>query len=296
MPIPTSDPIVNIPVVTPFDERDQLDHDALAANIQRWRETPAGCFLVGSETGEEQYLSEGEKVAAVRTVRQALDGERCVMAGIDCPSVTETLRRAEAFAEVGAELVRIRMPRERPLVEPYFAAVLPRCPVPVLIMHQSNPQRFGLAGEPAADEATIGRVCGMEHVFGYTTDHDVRFEARVRRHVPDDRRFWICNGSLILHGVLIGCNGTTCAFANIWPTALHDLLTLGRTGRFEEARLLQEQVQRIDAVMLPFRAAGVKAALGRLGFEGMRVRAPQIPMPADAVARLEQEMHNAGLV
>lgn len=296
MPLPTHDPIVNIPVVTPFDERDQVDHEALAGNVARWLETPAGCFLIGSETGEEQFLGEDEKIAAVRTVRQALDGERCVMAGIDCPSVTETLRRAEAFVAAGAELLRIRMPRETSLVEPYFADVLPRCPVPVLIMHQTNPRRFGLAGEPAADEATIGRVCGMENVFGYTTDHDVRFEARVRWHVPVDRRFWICNGSLMLHGVLIGCNGTTCAFANIWPTGLHDLLTLGLSGRFDEARPLQEAVQRIDAVMLPYRAAGVKTALHLLGFEGMRVRRPSPPMPAELVPALEQAMGDAGLL
>ena len=142
----------------------------------------------------------------------------------------------------------------------------------------------------------IGRISRMENVFGYVTDHDVRFEARVRRCVPQDRRFWICNGSLILHGTLIGCNGTTTAFANVWPQALYDLLQMGLSGEYEKARPLQEKVQKIDAVMLHFGSVGVKAALTLLGFESMRPRAPIPEMPADAVTALEKEMRDAGLL
>jgi dihydrodipicolinate synthase/N-acetylneuraminate lyase len=296
MPIPTSDPIVNVPIVTPFDEADRVDHDALAANMHRWLKTPAAGFLVGSQTGEEATLGEEEKLAVAATVKENLDERRFLMGGIDCPSVTETLRRAEAFANVGAELVRIRFPRGEALVEPYFEQVLPRCPVPVLLMHQCDPARFGKAAEPAAAAEVLARVADMDNVFGYVTDHDVRFEAGVRRCLTRDRRFWICNGSLMLHGTLIGCNGTTTAFANVWPAALDELLRLGMAGRYEEARPLQEHVQKIDAVMLPHLAAGVKAALRLLGFQGMQPRSPTPPVPPDVVARLEKLMRDAELL
>ncbi len=296
MPIPTSDPIVNLPLVTPFDEADRVDHDALARNIQRWLATPATGFLVGSQTGEEWCLCEEEKLAVAATVKQNLDERRFLMGGIDCPSATETLRRAEAFANIGAEVVRIRFTRDTSLVEPYFQQVLPRCPVPVLLMHQCDPARFGMAAEPAAPPEVLADIANMENVFGYVTDHDVRFEARVRRRVTRDRRFWICNGSLILHGTLIGCNGTTTAFSNIWPAALDELLRQGMAGSYEAARPMQEQVQRIDEVMLPYRAAGVKAALGLMGFEGMRPRSPAMSVQPDAVVRLEGLLREAGLL
>jgi len=296
MPVPTSDPIVNIPIVTPFDEADRVDHEALAGNIERWLDTPAAGFLVGSQTGEEWSLSEREKLAVAHTVRQNLDERRFLMAGIDCPSVTETLRRAEAFAETGAEIVRIRFPRVTALIEPYFEQVLPRCPVPVLLMHQCEPARFGEAAAPAGPPELLGRIADMDNVFGYVTDHDVRFEARVRRCVSRERRFWICNGSLILHGTLIGCNGTTTAFANIAPAALEELLRLGMAGRYEEARPLQEHVQKIDAVMLPYLGAGVKAALKLLGFDGMRPRSPTPAVPPAVTDEIERLMRDAELL
>lgn len=296
MPIPESDPIVNIPMATPFKENDEVDFDAVSRNVERWLMTPAGGFLVGSQSGEEASLSEAEKIAIVRTVSQTLNGERYVMGGIDCPSVTETLRRAEAFAEAGAELVRIRLPRVKSEVEPYFQQVLPRCPVPVLIMHQTVPQSFGLAPPPGASPEVMGRIASLDNVFGYVTDHDVRWEVRVRWEVPPDRRFWICNGSIILHGTLIGCNGTTTAFANIWPQALQQLLELGMAGRYEEALPLQTHIQKIDAIMLPYLASGIKSCLKLMGFAGMRCRNPTQEMPPAELKQLEAAMRDAGLL
>lgn len=292
----SSDPIVNIPIATPFNESDQVDHDALSRNIERWMMTPATGFLVGSQTGEEWFLSEDEKLAVARTVAQTLGEKQVLLGGIDCPSVTETLRRVEAFANAGAEMVRIRFPRGESTVESYFEQVLARCPVPVLLMHQPEPVSFGLAGRPAASPEVLAAVTNMDNVFGYVTDHDLRFEVRVRDLVSSEKRFWICNGSIILQGTLIGCNGTTTAFSNIWPEALHKLLKLGMEGRYEEAQPLQQHIRDIDAIMLPWLAAGVKASLTLLGFEGMNPRNPGAPMPPEEVAKLEVAMREAGLL
>ncbi|MEO1983125.1 MAG: dihydrodipicolinate synthase family protein, partial [Fuerstiella sp.] len=269
---------------------------ALERNVQRWLATPATGFLVGSQTGEEFCLSEEEKLAIATTVRKNLDERRFLMGGINCPSVTETLRRAEAFADVGAEVVRVRFLRGASLIEPYVREVLPRCPAPVLLMHQCDPASFGIAAAPAAAPEILAGVADMDNVFGYVTDHDVRFEARVRRLLTRNQRFWICNGSLMLHGTLIGCNGTTTAFSNIWPAALDELLRQGMAGRYVEAQQLQQHVQKIDAVMLPYRAVGVKAALRLLGFEGMRPRSPAAELPANVVQSIEKVMQEAGLL
>jgi dihydrodipicolinate synthase/N-acetylneuraminate lyase len=292
----SSDPIVNIPIAVPFDEADRVDHDALSLNVERWMKTPATGFLVGSQTGEEWFLSEDEKLAVARTVGQTLSEQQVLLGGIDCPSVTETLRRADAFAEAGAEMVRIRFPRGESTVESYFKQVLAKCPVPVLLMHQPEPASFGLAGRPAASPEVLAAMTNMDNVFGYVTDHDLRFEVRVHDLVSPEKRFWICNGSIILQGTLIGCNGTTTAFSNIWPEALHTLLKLGMAGRYEEAQPLQQQIRKIDAIMLPWLAAGVKASLKLLGFEGMVPRNPVAPMPPEEIAKLEAAMRDAGLL
>jgi dihydrodipicolinate synthase/N-acetylneuraminate lyase len=55
-------------------------------------------------------------------------------------------------------------------------------------------------------------------------------------------------------------------------------------------------VRLIDEIMLPHLAAGIKASLALLGFEGMTPRRPTLPMPAEEVRRLQQAMRDAGLL
>ena len=296
MTIPTNDPLVAVPMVTPFDTADQLDFDAAQRNVERWCNTAISVFIIGSQSGEEFMMSEYERVELLGCVTDALEGERITVGGIDAPSVVETLRQAERYAEAGAEMVRVRFPRIESEVLPYFQQVLPRCPVPVLLMHQSSPASFGVAAKPAGSPELLGEVASMDGVFGYVTDHDMRFEARVRRFVPADKRFWICNGSMILSGTLIGCNGTTTAFSNIWPDALRKLLEQGMAGNYAEVESIQEQIRRIDEIMLPYLATGIKTCLDLMGFEGMRPRQPGQPMPDNAIRRLRIEMEAAELV
>ena len=296
MPIPTTDPLVTIPMVSPFQPNGELDLDAAHHNVKRWLQTPLSGYLIGSQSGEEFSLSEQERVALLQTVTETLEGETFSIGGIDCPSVIETLRQAENYANAGAEMVRIRFPRHEENVLDYFRNVLPRSPVPVLLMHQTSPASFGIAAQPAAEPEVLGEVASMDNVFGYVTDHDMRFEARVRRYVPQQKRFWICNGSMILSGTLIGCNGTTTAFSNIWPSALKELLDLGMAGQFNEGQALQEQVRLIDEIMLPYLAAGIKACLKLMGFQGMNPRQPARTMSPDKLKQLETVMREAGLI
>ena len=48
MPIPAENPIVTIPVSTPFDADDRVDFDALAFNLDRWSQTPLAGFIIGT--------------------------------------------------------------------------------------------------------------------------------------------------------------------------------------------------------------------------------------------------------
>jgi dihydrodipicolinate synthase/N-acetylneuraminate lyase len=68
------------------------------------------------------------------------------------------------------------------------------------------------------------------------------------------------------------------------------------SDNYEEARALQDHVQRIDAIMLPYMAAGIKAAMKLLGFESMRPRIPARVMPPQEIEILAQLMRDAGLL
>ena len=292
MAILQKDPIVVAPTPTPFDDRDRVDHGMLARNIERLMTTPLGGFVLGTINGEEDALSEDEKAAIVGTVAGVAGAERLIIAGIDNPSPTDTIRQAARYAGLGADLVRVRIPRGREpgAVVDYFTSVLSGSPAPVVVIHQTPTK------EPAAPPEVIGAICQMDNVYGYVTDHDIRFEANVRPLVPSDRRFWICNGGLLLYGTLMGANGACMWLGNVAPSLCVNIVEAGHQGRFSEARPLQAKASQLDYEISQYGVAGVKAALGLLGFEGTLPRAPRPPVSEAQRSRIERVLNATGLL
>ncbi|MBT3941807.1 MAG: dihydrodipicolinate synthase family protein [Chloroflexi bacterium] len=292
MAILDKDPIVVAPTPTPFDTEDRVDHGMLARNIERLMPSPLSGFVLGTINGEENALSEDEKAAIVKTVAEVAGSERMIIAGIDNPSPSDTVRQATRFTELGADLIRVRIPRD---VEPgevisYFGNVLPRSPSPVVVIHQTPTKA------PAAPAEVIGAICQMDNVYGYVTDHDIRFESWVRPNVPESLKFWTCNGSLLLPGMLIGANGAMMWLGNVAPELAVDIVKLGHQGKFNPAREKQALASRLDHLIIQHGVAGVKAALELLGWEGMRPRSPEPIVPYEFRVLLDMELRDAGLL
>ena len=291
MPIPTESPILVAPTPTPFAADDSVDYGALTRNINRWLETPLSGFVLTTANGEEHSLSEEERVEIVGVVSRAHAGKRFTIAGIDNPSERETNRLAYRYADAGADLIRVRIPSglTPDAVCQYFRSVTENSPVPVIVIHQT------FSAGPASTPDAIGEVCSLPNVFGYITDHDLRFEGYVRPLVADDRRFWICNGGLLSHGALLGADGACMWLGNIAPDLCRELMSLGIEDRFSQARPLQESATRLDQTIIQYGVAGVKAALDIMGFEGMRPRAPLPGVPEQGRQEIATALGKAGL-
>lgn len=285
MPIP-DDPIMVAPTPTPFAEDDSVDFGAIERNVERWLKTPLSGFVLNSENGEEAFLSEEERLEIVRTVHRVCGDRKLVIGGIDCPSVAETLRLGERLVAAGAELLRVRIPRLTSNVRSYFEQVAKRAAAPIVIIHQVAPGMF-LSGPTAAGASPelIAELLALENVFGYIMSDNLRFESRVRQLMPSDKRFWTCNGILLMPGAAIGANGGCLMLANVYPHECREVVRLTMAGKLAEAQALQRRLIEVDWQILLRRAAGVKAALNLLGFEAGR---PRSPSPACSEAEVAQ--------
>ena len=292
MPIPQSDPLVIAPTPTPFTDSDNIDHDALVQNVRKWLTTPLSGFVPTTANGEETMLSEDEKVSIVTTVNQARSGERFVVAGIDVGSTVETLRLAERYATAGADLIRVRIPRSQSpeAVREYFTEVAANSPVPVIVIHQT------FNSGPGAPPETIGEVCGMDNVFGYITDHDLRFEGWVRSVFPAEKWFWICNGGLLAYGGLLGANGACMWLGNVAPQLCVDIMAANAEGDSRTARWLQTTASILDRQIGRFGLAGTKAALSLLGYRMSGRRRPAHAADDETRRQIETTLRNARLI
>lgn len=295
-PFGPRDVVVVAPTPLPWTEAEQLDRDALARNVERWAETSLSGFVVGSGGGEETHISEAELFEAAGIVVAARSPGKLVIGGIDNPSVTETLRRIERFADVDADLVRIRIPQtptgsSRGNEITYFAEVAARSPLPIAIIHQT----WQTGGHAASPEA-IGEICTLDGVIAYIGWHNVRYESYVRRFIPDDVAFWSPNGSLLLPFALLGATGVCCFFADWAPDLVSEVVRLGVKGDFEAARPLQESMFAADFIGMTDGVAALKAGLDLLGYEGGSPRSPVKALEPSRRMELERALRVAGLL
>ena len=297
MPIPTSNPIVVAPSPTPFKADDSVDHCAIERNVEKWLKTPLSGFVLNSENGEEQFLSEAERLEIVRTVNAARGSEKFIVGGVDSSSVTDSIRTAEALVDAGAEMIRIRIPRLAKDVSAYFEQVVPRVPAPVLVIHQMAPGMFAGGEAPVgAEPEVIGDLIDIDNVFGYIASGNVRFEARVRGFVTTEKPFWLGNGLIVLAMSAIGANGACLMFGNVGPAEVHQIISSVMDGDLETAQEIQTRIIEADHQILSRGATGIKAALDIMGYDGGAPRLPNVGVSDGEREVIRAAMGVAGLV
>ena len=292
-----SEPIVVAPTPTPFkdDDGQSVDFDALSRNVERWLETPLSGFVAVTANGEETMLSESERVDTVRTISESHGGQKFVIAGIDERSSRETLRLADLYAAAGADFLRLRIPRGMPpqALVSYYEGVTSRCPLPVVIIHQT----FARGGDPAAPPAVIAELCGLDNVFGYITDHSILLEQQILSRIPPGVRKWICSGALLAFGTMIGCDGACMLLGNIAPALCMDIIAAGHAGDYTRAVEWQRVASMLNPVVMSSIGAP-KVALAMLGYEygDGDPRHPTAPPTDQARADIADVLARAGLL
>ena len=104
------------------------------------------------------------------------------------------------------------------------------------------------------------------------------------------------NASLLLAGAMIGADGACMMLGNVAPRECLDILRLAKAGELAQAQSIQTRILETDWQILSRRAAGLKAALGLLGFETGLPRAPSPACSSNDLDRIREAMNAAGLL
>lgn len=297
MPIPSSDPIIVAPTNIPLHADESLDLDALTRNIDRFCGTALSGFVVGSYGGEEFHMGEPEKVSALHTVVEAHAGRRFVIAGIDALSPTEAVRLANLYAEIGADMVRVRVPprigdgSQQAPVQNYFEKVTRESPVPVIIIHQPK-TAMGVDLSPSE----LSDITAFDNVFAYIMSLNYRYECRMARFVHPAVKLWSCNGTLLMPAGIIGAVGACLLFGNWGPHIARDIIQACLDGRFADAQELQLRINHIDYLGMSWGVGVQKTGLNLLGYEGTAPRLPNLPLTDEQTEEVRGALIEAGIM
>ena len=274
------------PICTPFDEREDVDVDALRFNLARYAQTGLLGYLVLGSNGENRSLTEEEKLRVLDEVVRGRRAGQVVIAGAAYDAQRDAERFLAAAADHGVDYGLVLSPgyfRKQMTDEVlfrYFASLADGARIPLLLYNA--PGFCGITLSPQL----VGRLAGHPNIAGMKDSAPSGIEAFLPFESPT---FSVLAGSanFLFRAMLGGAPGGTVSLANSFPDVALRLFEHGRAGDRLAGEPYQAWVTSVnDAISGAYGVPGVKAAMDLGGFRGGRPRRPLLPLTPEEIARL----------
>jgi 4-hydroxy-tetrahydrodipicolinate synthase len=286
--------------LTPFDEQERLDEQALRAHLRRLGESGIGVFVGGGGSGEGFTLSMEEVHRVCQIAKEELQGKVPVRAmGHEPRTAKEMIEYATVVKDVGLDGFLIysldpghgRVPAERD-IEGYLTDVLSAVSMPcVLSLHQGVhylPSLPLIKRMVDRYDQIIGIQCTTFNIpngLSYLIELIDEVGKKVEIHVGGS-----AHG---LDALALGATGWLSPEGNITPKLAVSTTDHHNSGQLAKRDQAFAKIFRFQAAQIKYGWGFTKAALELLGLPGGHLRRPRLPVPDSdlpAIARLLEEL------
>ena len=288
-------------MVTPFDERGEIDLTATESLVERFVEAGVDGISPLGSTGESSHLTNDERKRFAEEMTRIVAGRVPLVIGVGAAGTRETVELARHAEGVGADGLLVVSPfywkvGEEALFK-HFATVAESVGIPVLIYNL--PVLTGVDLSPSL-VARVARECpnvtGLKDtVSEYSHIWSVLGEVKPAK--PD---FSVLAGfeDLILPSMLAGGDGSICGLANVAPELFVGMVRAARDGDLGEAAGMHRRVLSLMALgsLGDTPLGAIKLAMNVLGLPiTPHVRGPALPAPEGARRKVEAVLREAEL-
>jgi dihydrodipicolinate synthase/N-acetylneuraminate lyase len=274
-------------VTTPFDASDQVDVEALQANVHALLDAGVHGFVATGTMGEAGGLSSEERRVVVKAVVDAAGGGVPVIAGVSSASALSSLAYALDAKAAGADAIMLLPPlgyrADADEVVAFYAEVASGAGLPVMVYN--NPEAAGVDLPPELIVRLYEEVDGVVAIKECSGD--------VRRipailNATSELEVLVGGDDWALEGFAAGATGWVTGVAVVAPREAVELYGAMSQGDLPKARSLYRRLlplARFD--MTPKLVQYFKAAQDAVGLNGGPARPPRMPLTDPARAALD---------
>jgi 4-hydroxy-tetrahydrodipicolinate synthase len=255
---------VFVPLVTPFDERDRVDLDALAGLADEVLTAGASGVVALATTGEPTSLDEAERAAVVATCAEACARHDAILVvGAGTNDTRTTILRHEALAGIPGVQASLAVvpyyvrPSEAAIVR-HFQAVAARSPVPLIVYNIPYRTGRGLGADALLELAATDNVAGLKQAVG-AIDADT---LRVLAEAGESLAVLGGDDAFLFPLMLMGARGAIAASSHLETGRFVEMIECGLRGDVSTGRRLAEALlPLVQALFAEPSPAVIKAAL-----------------------------------
>lgn len=238
-------------LLTPMDERGEIDYDSLGALVRHQLGHGVQGFYAGGSTGEAFLLSTRERMELLEAVVGYTAGKAKVIAHTGAIGTRESVELARHAESAGADAVSAVVPfYYKPGIQEirdHYRSIMSAVSVPMIVYHYPGATGVSLTMDFYESMAADPQCIGVK----FTSMNLFELQQIRARCGPD---FLIMNGhdEVYAAGALMGADGAIGSTFNMMPSLYADMFARAEAGEWGELPALQEQANEAIGHMLQF--------------------------------------------
>ena len=284
-----------VALVTPFDEHDRIDYDALRRLIEFHIGEGTNGLVIAGTTGESATLDKGEHAELIRRAAAMVAGRIPVIAGTGSNSTRQTVNLSLEVADAAIDGYLLVVPYyNKPVQEglyQHFLAIADAVDKPIML--------YNVPGRTVADilPETLARLADHPNIIGVKdATGDMERMKQHRALIPEEFRYFSGDDFTSLEFLRLGGHGVVTVSGNVAPRQVSDLCRAVAEGEIEKAAEIDDSLQLLNtALFVQSNPIPVKWALHEMGLISSAIRLPLTVYADEFHEQMKDAMNAAGV-
>ena len=265
-------------MVTPMDERGNIDYEALEKLASYLVDNGSDAILVCGTTGESPTISNSEKLEILSSVKRAVSNKAKVIMGAGSNSTYKTIEFIktvcrEELADAILTVVPYYNKPSQSGMYAHFAAIAKESPLPVIMYN--IPSRTGVNMLPDTAAKLANEFENIAALKQSCPDMDMISELKIK--CPKDFVIYSGDDSLTLPMISIGADGVISVASHLFGKEIKSMIRNFKTGEIVAAKNMHAALFPIfKKLFFAPNPVPVKALLNYKGLAGETVRLPLV--------------------
>lgn len=267
-----------VAIVTPFDEKEQIDFPALGNIINFLIEGGVEYIVSLGTTGETPVLDKAEKKEILQFTYETVGGRIPVVAGIGGNYTKAVIQEMEQLPlDKAAAILSVSPAYNKPSQEGiylHYRSMAESSPLPILLYNVPGRTGRNMTADTTLRLAALSNIVGIKEASGMMDQCAVILQEK-----PEN--FLVISGddALSLPLLAAGMDGVISVAANAYPAAFSSMVRYCLAGNFDDARIINNRLLPVyDLLFAENNPAGVKAFLHLQGLLKNQLRLPLVPL------------------
>lgn len=282
-------------MVTPFNERGEVDYQAAGKLALRLVESGSDGLVIAGTTGESPTLSSTEKLRLFSTVVEAVGGKATVFAGTGSNSTQQSIEMTKEAEKTGVDAIMAVAPYyNKPPQEgvyQHFKAIAEATSLPVMVYNIPSRTGINILPSTMARLAEIRNIVALKESAG-----DLNQAAEMVRVLPKEFAVYSGDDSLALPIMAVGGVGVVSVASHLVGRRIKNMVEAYSQGKTEEAVAIHKELLPLFKVLfITSNPIMIKSALNLMGINVGSIRLPLVEATEDEMGRLKSVLQGLGL-